>query len=386
MSSSKFERPIFFMLVAGVGCFILSFVAMGLSPWTSLNVITEAAGSRSNPYFDENGKLNSIGRGRQIYIREACWHCHSQFVRPVAGEPYRYGPASKAWESMYDVPQTFGTRRIGPDLSREAGRRSDDWHFAHFYNPRFTTPQSVMPGYPWLFEKKSDGIAPKQEAMDLVAYVQQLGGGYKEQIQDIVYPKLFKVSGFPKVGVIDIERGQELFQQNCVGCHGHDGQGNGPAASLLTPKPANLVDRYVSPSEAYSILNRGVLGSAMPSFREMPERDLWALAEYVGTLGEGTRSEFLAGSSPAPEKKGAAIFQASCAACHGSVGGGDGPAAVALNPRPKDFTRRLFKAAYLKGILLTGVPGSAMPPFTQFSDEELKGLHAYITSLHNKDL
>lgn len=383
-SSSKFERPIFFLLMSGVGCFVLSFLAMGLAPWTSLNAVTSAAKSDGNPYIDAEGKTTNIGRGRKVYIREACWHCHSQFVRPVAGEPYRYGPPSKSWESMYDVPQTFGTRRIGPDLSREAGRRSDDWHLAHLYNPRFTTPQSVMPGYPWLFEKKGEEITPKVEAQDLVAYLQYLGGGYKEQIQNIVYPKLFKVSGFPSGGEIDLERGKELFVQNCVGCHGESGNGNGKATKFLKPKAANLVDRFVSPSEAYSILNRGVLGTAMPSFREMPERDLWSLAEYVGALGVETQNQMKIEATL--QKKGETIFKTSCAVCHGNTGEGDGPAGIALNPRPKDFTRRLFKPAYLKEILLQGVPGSAMPPFAQFSEQEFNSLSAYITSLNKKDL
>ncbi len=384
-SSSRFERPIFFLLMAGVGCFVLSLVAMGLAPWTSLNSVIAASQNEGNPYIDSEGKITSVGRGRKVYIREACWHCHSQFVRPVAGEPYRYGPASKAWESMYDVPQTYGTRRIGPDLSRESGRRSDDWHLAHLYNPRHTTPESVMPSYPWLFEKNGEEIKPKEEATDLVAYLQYLGHGYKEQIQNIVYPKLFKVSGFPSGGEIDKERGKELFVQNCVGCHGDNAKGNGKAAPFLKPKPANLVDRFISPSEAYTILNRGILGSAMPSFREMPEKDLWALAEYVAFLGNETQVQMKAQTQVNP-KRGETIFKTSCAVCHGNTGAGDGAAAMALNPRPKDFTRRLFKTSYLKEILQQGVPGSAMPPFPGFSDQDLESLSAYITNLNIKDL
>jgi cbb3-type cytochrome c oxidase subunit II len=386
VSNPKFEKPIFFLLVGGLGCFILSFVVMGLSPWTSLNAVTQAAKSKENPYIEKDGTISSIGRGRKVYIREACWHCHSQFVRPVAGEPYRYGPASEAWESMHDIPQTFGTRRIGPDLSREAGRRSDDWHFAHFYNPRTTTPQSVMPGYPWLFEKSGDAIVPKQEAIDLVAYMQNLGVHYKDQIQSIVYPKFFKVSGFPSGGDIDIDRGRELFVQNCVGCHGDDGRSNERSSKFLRPRAANLVDRYVSPSEAYAILNRGVLGSAMPSFREMPERDLWSLAEYVGKLGESTQENVLSKLDPQKAKKGEVLYKTVCSACHGPSGAGDGPAAMALNPRPKDFTRRIFDPQYLKSILNQGVPGSAMPPFSSMSDENKENISAYVTSLYRKDL
>jgi cbb3-type cytochrome c oxidase subunit II len=144
--SSRYERVYFLLTFAGLGCFLLSFLMMGLAPWTTLNQTVSAAGSPANPYINADGSATSVGRGRLIYIREGCWHCHSQFVRPVAGEPFRYGPASQAWESMYDIPHTYGTRRVGPDLSREAGRRSDDWQFAHLYNPRYTTPQSIMQG------------------------------------------------------------------------------------------------------------------------------------------------------------------------------------------------------------------------------------------------
>src|SRR5688572_22717643 len=120
-NDNKAERPLFVALVAGVGCFLLSFVAMGLAPWTTLSSgITPPPGMK-DPYHDENGELTAQGRGKIIYAAEACWHCHSQFVRPVANEPWRYGPKSEAWESMFDVPNNFGTRRIGPDLAREAG-------------------------------------------------------------------------------------------------------------------------------------------------------------------------------------------------------------------------------------------------------------------------
>ena len=98
MSEGKrYETYFFVLLFGGLGCFLLSFVFMGLAPWTSLkNVTRQATAEMTNPYYDEKGELNSIGRGRQLYLKEACWHCHSQFVRPVAGEPFRYGPPSTA--------------------------------------------------------------------------------------------------------------------------------------------------------------------------------------------------------------------------------------------------------------------------------------------------
>lgn len=382
MKPNRFESATFFAVVAGLGCFLLSFVAMGLAPWTSLKRMTDQAKSAANPYVDEKGELNSVGRGRQLYIKEACWHCHSQFVRPVAGEPFRYGPPSQAWESMFDIPQTFGTRRIGPDLSREAGRRSNDWQLAHLYNPRSTTPLSVMPGYPWYFDETATDVRPKQEALDLVSYLQYLGSSFKDEIQSIVYPRLFKVTGYPVKDEVHQERGRQLFTENCTGCHGTSGNGMGLAQPALRPKPASLSDRYVSPSEVYSVLNRGVLGSAMPSFREMPERDLWALSLFVSELGESHHSITKnTGHDSQRVQRGSAHFKALCVACHGTQGTGDGPAAVALNPRPKDFSRRVFSPTLFRTIMHEGVPGSAMPAFAQLDETKTAELEAYVQTL-----
>ncbi|MEP3115066.1 cytochrome-c oxidase, cbb3-type subunit II [Nisaea sp.] len=91
--------------------------------------------------------------GRNIYIREGCYNCHSQMVRPFRDEAERYGHYSLAAESMYDHPFQWGSKRTGPDLARVGGRYSDDWHVAHMNNPRSVVPESIMPGYPFLAEK-----------------------------------------------------------------------------------------------------------------------------------------------------------------------------------------------------------------------------------------
>lgn len=90
--------------------------------------------------------------GRNIYIREGCYNCHSQMVRPFRDEAERYGHYSLAAESMYDKPFQWGSKRTGPDLARVGGRYSDEWHRAHMENPRSVVPESIMPGYPWLAE------------------------------------------------------------------------------------------------------------------------------------------------------------------------------------------------------------------------------------------
>ena len=88
--------------------------------------------------------------GRDVYIREGCYNCHSQMVRPFRAEVERYGPFSVAGEFVYDRPFQWGSKRTGPDLHRVGGRYSDDWHRIHLNNPRDVVPESNMPGYPWL--------------------------------------------------------------------------------------------------------------------------------------------------------------------------------------------------------------------------------------------
>ncbi|MFA9475368.1 MAG: cytochrome-c oxidase, cbb3-type subunit II, partial [Filomicrobium sp.] len=92
--------------------------------------------------------------GRDIYIREGCYLCHSQMIRSLRDEVERYGPYSLAAESMYDHPFQWGSKRTGPDLARVGGKYSDDWHVAHMVNPRSVVPESIMPGYPWLAQRK----------------------------------------------------------------------------------------------------------------------------------------------------------------------------------------------------------------------------------------
>jgi cytochrome c oxidase cbb3-type subunit 2 len=141
--------------------------------------------------------------GRDIYIREGCYTCHSQMIRPLRAETERYGHYSVAGEFVYDHPFLWGSKRTGPDLARVGGRYSDDWHRAHLYNPRDVVPESNMPAFPWLFEDTIDGgqtgakmaalrkvgvpytdddiagaaalVDGKHEIDALVAYLQQLG-------------------------------------------------------------------------------------------------------------------------------------------------------------------------------------------------------------------
>jgi cytochrome c oxidase cbb3-type subunit 2 len=95
--------------------------------------------------------------GRDVYVREGCYLCHSQMIRPFRSETERYGPYSVAGESVYDRPFQWGSKRTGPDLARVGGRYSDDWHRIHLINPRDVVPESNMPGFPWFEENRVDG-------------------------------------------------------------------------------------------------------------------------------------------------------------------------------------------------------------------------------------
>jgi cytochrome c oxidase cbb3-type subunit 2 len=108
--------------------------------------------------------------GRDVYIREGCYNCHSQMVRPFRAETERYGHYSVAGEFVYDHPFQWGSKRTGPDLARVGGRYSDDWHRVHLNNPRDVVPESNMPGYPWLAKNTVDpaSVAPKMKALSMV--------------------------------------------------------------------------------------------------------------------------------------------------------------------------------------------------------------------------
>jgi len=97
--------------------------------------------------------------GRDVYVREGCYVCHSQMIRPFRAETERYGHYSVAGEFVYDRPFQWGSRRAGPDLHRVGGRYSDEWHRVHLMNPRDVVPESIMPAYPWLAENAVDGAA-----------------------------------------------------------------------------------------------------------------------------------------------------------------------------------------------------------------------------------
>jgi cytochrome c oxidase cbb3-type subunit 2 len=114
--------------------------------------------------------------GRDIYVREGCYACHSQMVRPFRAETERYGHYSVAGEFVFDRPFQWGSKRTGPDLARVGARYSDEWHRTHLRNPRDVVPESNMPGYPWLAQTK---LAP-QDIVPRLRALQRLGDGYTD--------------------------------------------------------------------------------------------------------------------------------------------------------------------------------------------------------------
>lgn len=125
--------------------------------------------------------------GRDIYVREGCYLCHSQMIRPFRAETERYGHYSVAGEFVYDRPFQWGSKRTGPDLARVGGRYSNEWHVVHLINPRDVVPESIMPGYPWLATNllRTDNIKQK------MLVLKKLGAPYgEEQIQEA--PKMLE--------------------------------------------------------------------------------------------------------------------------------------------------------------------------------------------------
>ena len=115
--------------------------------------------------------------GRDIYVREGCYNCHSQMIRPFRAETMRYGPYSVAGEFVYDHPFQWGSKRTGPDLARVGGRYSDEWHRIHLNNPRDLVPESNMPAYPWL----NTAMVPADAMTQHVKGMQQLGVPYTDE-------------------------------------------------------------------------------------------------------------------------------------------------------------------------------------------------------------
>jgi cbb3-type cytochrome c oxidase subunit II len=199
-----YERFNGILLLAGL-CQLMAATVIVILPWT-LTVADE------DTVVDVNGNRVKVppytqaqAAGKEIYQKQVCWHCHSQFVRPVNDESSRFGPVSQAGESAIDRPHVFGTRRIGPDLAREGGMRPDDWQLMHLFDPRAAVSQSVMPSFTWLFHDS----AMAGEVKSLLALYDYDGNGVVEPDFDSIIAPLptdtatqNRLAGADRVGLI----------------------------------------------------------------------------------------------------------------------------------------------------------------------------------------
>jgi len=267
------------------------FVAF-LLPWSTMSDQPSEIFRPRTPVEEE---------GRAVYIQNGCTYCHTQFVRYV---DWGLGAEriARAGDYIHDQPHLLGSERTGPDLSQEGGEHPDDWHMAHFANPRFVRPESIMPSWEFLGVER---IKP------LIAYKQSLGyrdadfrverqrywkkksteayqsgpNGNVAWLHDMVPEPWRKLPNPHPSTAVDLKRGHRIYQSFCIGCHGPIGDGMGPAQPFLYPPPLNftiLKGRGISGGILYYQIMNGITGTAMPYFkRELESEKIWDVGNYV---------------------------------------------------------------------------------------------------------
>jgi cytochrome c oxidase cbb3-type subunit 2 len=389
--------------VGGLGFFVMSVLLLGVWPGRVLEDQTR----RMSP--DHPLDLTaSERRGRAIYSREGCAYCHTQQVRFLVRDVSRFGAPTLAWETRFDYPQLWGTRRIGPDLSREGSIRSLDWQLSHLYAPRALVPDSIMPPYPWLFDGAPD--RPAQEGRDLLAYLETLGRARElaapegeakarlacdcaEDMQRLEFsspvlnasPAMARREGpHPALALVaDPKKGEDIYRHNCAGCHGARGEGDGPGAIGLHPRPANLSEHeYTFDRLAFALWN-GVAGTAMPGWRDTPERDLSAVAGFIREFHQASREPSL----PAQVTElGSRVYAEHCANCHGESGAGDGSAVRELRIAPTNFVSERPSLAQSLRAVRNGVEGTEMAPWSaKLEEAELSAVAYFVRGFFRPD-
>jgi cbb3-type cytochrome oxidase cytochrome c subunit len=390
--------------VAGVLFFIMSTGALGVWPH---RVLASQTAAMSPP--EPLGLSAAEERGRRIYAREGCAYCHTQQIRYTEADIERFGAPTLAWETRFDTPHLWGTRRIGPDLARAGGTRTENWQLVHLYAPRAVAPLSIMPSYAALFDGSPD--RPTQEARDLVAYIETLG-----RARALIWPEgdaaaraaapddhwarmAFDAPALnahpgrtqprgdaPALGnATSGVDGSVLWDGYCAGCHGETGRGDGPAAEWLSPRPTNLTEHAYTRSRLADVLWNGVDGSSMPGWRDHSAASRAALADVVAGF-----SALEPGPTPSAQQlaRGQGLYTQHCATCHGTSGDGDGFAAnnLPIPIVPTDFrNQRIGYAAGLR-VLENGIEGSSMAPWTdRLTDAEIEAVVHYVRSLFDGD-
>lgn len=175
--ATRVDRSSGLFIAAAVGFFAVGATLTTVAPpFLDRSWAKPALGLKDYAGMAKAGDVEAakVVEGRRIYVREGCWYCHTQQTRTIEADTIRFGwrgvrsPVSTPDEFVYDSPHLFGTRRIGPDLSRVGGKYDRQWHVAHFRDPRSLVPGSVMPPFPWI-------VANPKELEALVSYVQTLG-------------------------------------------------------------------------------------------------------------------------------------------------------------------------------------------------------------------
>lgn len=244
------------------------------------------ASGHGNDYRATPPNIADAARGRQIYVREGCFYCHTQFTRI---QDRGYGPLVKEGDYVFETPHQLGTARTGPDLTNEGGRFPSEWQKAHLITPRMVKPGSIMPSFSYLSEADMN---------DLVAYIQTLGNKRTVttfvQAPDEYLPTTPQGRGLAARKTVDTNSdaaanaGRGIYTQNCAACHGLEGRGNGPNAITLEKKPPNLTRDYYKqyPDEFWFYrISEGIIGTRMPRFGEiLTEEQRWYLTAYLKTL------------------------------------------------------------------------------------------------------
>jgi mono/diheme cytochrome c family protein len=221
-----------------------------------------------------------------------------------------------------------------------------------------------------------NGMATRQQAADDdVDASPDAGGKQPDEPEPVLIPETI-----PAEHAQEAQRGATLFHQDCAGCHGAEGRGNGFVGRVLLPAPSDLTAAEFSPGLLSHTLWKGVPGTSMPSWRDLPVQDLNALAIFVQSLHRPGTSPL---ESPESLARGRNLFLQNCALCHGVLGDAKTSAATTLMPAPTNFKQEQPDFNLVAQVLRTGVPGTAMPIWkNQFSEADRMALAAYVRTLY----
>ena len=355
--------------VGGVLFFVMSVALLGVWPARVLQEQTRNM-APENPL----GLTRSELRGRAIYAREGCAYCHTQQIRYVEADMERFGAPTLAWETRLDYPHLWGTRRIGPDLSRQYQVHPADWHFAHLYSPRSVVADSVMPAFRSLFNGAPD--EPAQEARDLVSYLESLG-----RARELAGPE-GEARARERCHCPDDEMLQMGFHSAVLNANTGQARRQGPAPALR-PLPADLSEHQYSLARLSFVLENGVAGTAMPAWRDFSLSDRAALAAAVRELSAR-------GAEPAIPtatlELGARVYRENCAQCHGANGGGDGSAVGELRIVPANLHGVRPTIAQSIKVLRNGIEGTQMAVWTgRLNEAELSAVAYYVRGFYQED-